>query len=101
MTPEEENDKLALVIDNLHVRVKRAENRLIESGIRLEDDLGIGPRRFRHMWVVYSPDQALPGSLFFLRKHAIAYAVENLGFSWAKCRRMGYHCDKVYLVPEI
>lgn len=101
MTPEEENDKLALVIDNLYTRAKRAEARLIESGIRLEDDLGLRRTGFRHMWVVYSPDQALPGSVFFLRKHAIAYAVENLGIGWKKCRRMGYHCDKVYLVPKI
>ena len=101
MTPEEENDKLALVIDNLHARAKRAETQLIETVIRMEADLGFRPRRFRHMWVVYSPDQALPGSVFFLRKHAIAYAVESLGIGWPKCRRMGYHCDKVYLVPKI
>ena len=101
MTPEEENEKLGLVIDNLHARVKRAEAQLIETVIRMEVDLGLHQRGFRHMWVVYSPEQALPGSVFFLRRHSIAYAVESLGIGWQKCRRMGYHCDKVFLVPEI
>lgn len=100
MTPEEENKNLGRIINQLNDRAILAEARLMAAGIRLEDDIGLG-RKFRHMWAIYSPDQFLPGSVFFLRKHAIAYAVDNLGFNWEKCRRMGYHCDKVYLVSEI
>lgn len=78
-------------------------NRLGRHQDRLDnDDLSVlQTSGRRHMWAVMGPTAVLPGSVFYLRANAIAYAEESMGMKWAKCRRMGYVCDKVYLVPVV
>jgi hypothetical protein len=98
---ERENAQLASMLAKVIKENGLLRNAMMAQTIRVdEDDLGqFRQRRQKYMWVVYGPSAVLPGSIFHLRRNTIAYAAENLGMTWAKCRRMGFVCEKVYLVP--
>ncbi len=98
---DRENGRLAAIVARLSLENGQMKNLLFAQARRQdEDDLRVGRSSARrHMWAVFGPTNVLPGSVFHLRRNAIDFAEETMGMKWAKCRRMGYICDKVRVVP--
>lgn len=99
---ERENARLADMVARLVKEKSLLINRAMAIQGRIDDDdLNVSRQSSgrRHMWVVMGPSAVLPGSAFHLRTNAIKHAEEAMGMKWEKCRRMGYFCVKVFVVP--
>lgn len=98
---ERENAQLAAIVARLTKENSQLRHTVFNQAIRVDDDDSNLQRTIvrRHAWAIFGPTNLLPGSVYHLRVNAISYAVDTLGMPWMKCRRMGFICDKVHIVP--